>query len=394
MKALHVIPSLSLRHGGPSFVMPLIERALAMANVEVTVATTDDDGPLRHAAVPLEQRVRRDFSNRYYFRKQCEFYKCSLPLLRWLTKHVRDYDLVHIHALFSFASVAAAWCARRQRVPYIIRPLGVLDRYGRTRRRALLKALSLRCIERPLLRDAAAVHYTSERERSEAREVVATARGVVVPLGIDLAPFQNMPGPQRFRHDWPETAGREVVLFLSRIDPKKGVDLLLDAFARVRERRPGSLLVIAGNGEDSYIEAMRARAARLGIARDVLWCGFLDGADKLSALAAASVFVLPSQSENFGLAAVEALAAGIPVVLSEEVGIARGVDSAAAGRVTRRTARHVAEAVEWVLADPERGMHLAMRGRQLAEDRYSLPAMGQALRCLYDEVLRGNGCRA
>src|SRR2546430_2721704 len=126
MRVLHVIPSLSLKHGGPSFAMPLIARALARQGVQVDVATTDDDGPGGRLKVPLEEPVHQTEFTVFYFRKQSEFYKVSLPFTRWMKAHVRDYDLVHVHALFSYISVSAARIARDQRVPYAIRPSAVL----------------------------------------------------------------------------------------------------------------------------------------------------------------------------------------------------------------------------------------------------------------------------
>ncbi|MEQ1841601.1 MAG: glycosyltransferase, partial [Verrucomicrobiales bacterium] len=143
MRILHVIPSLALCHGGPSVVLPIMERALLAGGMEVETITTDDEGPGRRNGkgdgTPREENgiVRR------YFPKQTEFYKVSFPLARWMRKALHDFDVVHIHALFSHTSIAAARAARSAGVPYVIRPLGVLNQYGITQRRALLKQLSL-----------------------------------------------------------------------------------------------------------------------------------------------------------------------------------------------------------------------------------------------------------
>src|SRR5262249_34894660 len=157
---------------------------------------------------------------------------------------VRDYDLVHTHALFSYASSAAAHQARNKVVPYIVRPLGVLNRWGVANRRRLLKRLSLRFIERRILRDAAAIHYTSEQARREAEALGAAARGAVIPLGIDTAMFDVLPSPDLFRQHFSIAADRRIILFLSRLDRKKGLDLLLPAFAEVRRQHPAALLAI------------------------------------------------------------------------------------------------------------------------------------------------------
>jgi len=193
VKVLHVIPSLSSTQGGPSFALPLMERALAGSAVEMTVVSTDDDGPGRHLAVPLGQPVFSHSATRFYFRKQAEFYKVSLPLSHWLNKNVNQFDLVHIHALFSFSSTAAAWAARKQKIPYIIRPLGVLNRWGMENRRKFLKSLSFRFVEFPILQHAAALHYTSHAEQQEAEQTGAKVPSVIIPLGIDTAAFEKLP---------------------------------------------------------------------------------------------------------------------------------------------------------------------------------------------------------
>lgn len=315
MRVLHVIPSLSPRHGGPSVALPLMERALRVVGIDVTVATTDDDGPGARLDVALGCPLAVNGATRYYFRKQTEFYKYSLPLARWLDSHVAGFDVVHVHALFSHASVAGARAALRHGVPYVVRPLGVLSRYGMAQRRARLKRLSYRWVEEPLLRGAALLHYTSEQERTEAEELPGISSGLVVPLGIDIDAFQGPFDVIPFLARWPQAIDRDVVLFLSRLDPKKRLELLIESFSQVRVKCPRALLVVAGGGEPDYLADLAEIVSQRGLASHVLWTGHIGGELKRASLGVAAVFVLPSESENFGLAAVEALAAGAPVVL-------------------------------------------------------------------------------
>ena len=407
MKVLHVIPSLSTKHGGPSFALPLILRALSQTGVRADVATTDDDGPGARLAVPLGVRVNQDWERptpdrassqfqdptshavggTFYFHKQTEFYKFSHPLGRWAARHVADYDLVHIHALFSYASISAGRAASRCGVPFIIRPLGVLNRWGMENRRRLIKSLSFRFIERPLLRRAAAMHYTSRQEQIEAEQAGATARAAVVPLGIDTRQFERLPGPDLFLKRFPQAAGRPLALFLSRLDAKKGLDLLLPAFARARARHPDALLVVAGSGDQAYVASLQNVARRLGLERDVLWPGFLEGNEKLSALAAAAIFILPSYSENFGIALVEALAAGLACVTAEGVAVSAEVRQYDAGLVVRAETAELAGALDRLLADPGLRARLGGNARRLAAERFSLACMGAALHKLYTEIL-------
>jgi len=393
MKVLHVIPSLSPKDGGPSFAMPLIAAGLQRAGVSVDVATTtaDEEGPFTIG--DLEKSVTRDGVNYFYFERQSEFYKVSIPFSRWLAARIRNYDLVHIHALFSYTSFVAARLAAKYSVPYVVRPLGVLNRWGMQNRRRLLKKLSFRFIEQRVLRKAAAIHYTSQQERIEAEETGIKTRSALIPLGIDSAPFRELTKPERFYSKFPEARGREIILYLSRLDPKKGLDLLLRAFAELRagwsaatERRH-PILIIAGDGDAQFVSGLRSLAEVLGIGPDLIWTGFIGGEDKLSAMASASMYVLPSRSENFGIALVEAMAAGLPCVLTDEIGIAIDAREYDAGLVAPCEVGPLANAMRRLIDDPELRTRLSHNARRLVDDRFSAEAMSGSLIKLYDQVI-------
>jgi glycosyltransferase involved in cell wall biosynthesis len=377
---LHVIPSLSPSQGGPSFALPAMARALHAEGVEVDVATTDDDGPGRHLSLgtgPAEHWGYRVWS----FPKQTEFYKLSLPLARWLNRHVREYDLVHIHAVFSFATVAAARAARRAGVPYLVRPLGVLNRWGMEQRRPWLKALSFRLLDKPLLDCAAGLHFTSLQERDEAAGLGLRAPAQVLPLGFDLGEFDSLPPAPVFHAAFADTADRPLVLYLSRLDPKKNLEGLLEAWAQVSGP---ARLVIAGEGDAAYTAALRERAAQLGLGERVLWTGRLQGECKRAALAAATLFVLPSRSENFGIALLEAMAAGLPCVSTP--GVALATEAEGSVRVVAAEPAALAGALNRLLEDPAERTRLGAAARELARRKYTLLAMGRELKAWYEEV--------
>jgi glycosyltransferase involved in cell wall biosynthesis len=385
MRVLHVIPSLSVKEGGPSLALPVMAHALRQQGIEVTIATTDDDGRGKRRLVALGQYTIDDQQIHYiYFRKNTDFYKVSFQLRHWLVNHVTDFHVVHIHALFSCSSIAAAVIARREGVPYVIRPLGVLNKWGMTNRRRILKKLSLRWIELPILRSAAAIHYTSRAEQLEASLVhpaVASLPSAVIPLAIEAV--NQSAESAGFFAKFPEASGRPIVLFLSRLDRKKGLELLLEAFARVRSSVDRSLLVIAGEGTPDYTASLRARADALNLNRDIVWAGFLSGNEKTAVFAAASTFVLPSFSENFGIAALEALAAGVPVILSDQVALSDEIRDADAGLVVPCEAEPLAEKIITLLLDPELRQRFATNSRRLVQERFSMEAVGQALKDLY-----------
>jgi glycosyltransferase involved in cell wall biosynthesis len=392
-KILHVIPSLNPADGGPSFAMPLIAGGLQRAGLSIDVAATAGTDELQALQLNNGIQTTNDGVDYFYFPRQTEFYKVSLPLSRWLSQNIRKYDLIHIHALFSYSSYRSASLARKHGVPYVIRPLGVLNQWGMRNRRRLLKRLSLGLIEHRILRDAGAVHFTSEQEKLEAELSGVTGHSAVIPLGFDDSKFRDLPSPEEFFSRFPLAKDRQLILFLSRLDPKKGLDLLLRAFASITKaserssERSKTLLVIAGDGDSKFVDELEKLAQELGIADDVLWTGFLEGDNKLSALSAASIFVLPSYSENFGIALVEAMAAGLPSVMSDQVGIAADIKECDAGLVVPCDPAPLAEALKQLLDNEEMRAHLASNAQRLVSERFSLEAMTASLIELYDQVL-------
>lgn len=386
MRVLHVIPSLGPLRGGPSFMARAMAHGLARAGVEVELATTDDNGPGRLTA-PLGRPVTERGVTYRYFPRQTRFYTASAPLAAWLARSAGRYDLIHAHALFSFAPLAAAATAGLAGVPYLIRPLGTLSPWGMHNRRPLLKRLSFRLLDRRALAGAAAVHFTSEQERAEAAALGVPHRAVVVPLPVELDQAGVLRASGRLRARHPSLAGRTVVLFLSRVDPKKGLDLLLPALAAARGRHPELALIIAGDGDAAYVAQLRHEAGRLGLAEAVVWAGHLDGDDKLAALADADLFALPSYAENFGVAVVEAMAAGLPVLISDQVGIHREVAGAGAGLVAPCEPGPLADALALLAGDAVLRGAMGERGRQLAQDSYAPDAVIRQLVELYAAIV-------
>lgn len=386
VKILHVIPSVGPLRGGPSETIHTLTRSLASAGLLVHVATTDDNGPGR-LSVPLMVPVIEQRVHYWYFPRQIRMYTCSWPLSRWLAQHVSDYDLLHIHALFSQAPMIAAWWAWWYRVPYVVRPLGVLNRWGMSQRRPWLKQVSFRFIERRILRDAAAIHYTSEQERQEAAELGVAGKQVVIPnpVTVPLRPLNDL--ACRFRARYPQLGGKVVLLFLSRLDAKKGLDLLLPAFALARAHCPELMLVLAGNGEPAYVSHLQGEAERLGVSAALIWPGFLAGEEKWVALAGADGFVLPSYSENFALAVGEAMAMGLPVVISDQVGIHQEVAAAEAGFVIACDTEKLAHALVALAQNPGERRRLGANGQGLVRARFSAEVVTTQVIRLYEELL-------
>jgi glycosyltransferase involved in cell wall biosynthesis len=381
MKVLHVIPSVSSVHGGPSRAITDIEQALADRGIEVTTVTTNDDGDTRTLPVPCGRPIATRCATRWYFPRSTVFFKVSVGLCRWLKDNISSFDVVHAHALFSFAPVAAAFLARRAGVPYVLRPLGVLAPYGMTRHHPMVKKASFTLIERGLIESASAVHFTSSTELAEAEALGLKCKGVVIPLGINLEAMSKNVVVQR------KPGEAFNLLFLSRIDQKKNLEGLLQGLRIVLSKNPKVTLDIAGDGDPQYVALLQSFARDMAVDSHVNWLGHVDGERKAEALAAASAFVLPSYSENFGIAVVEALAAGLPCLVSRGVAISDMVATAGAGLVIGTSPSDIAAGIEKLLSDDSGISTMSPAARALAARAFSIDTMGARLEALYRDIL-------
>jgi len=290
---------------------------------------------------------------------------------------VRDADVVHLHAVWSPSNLQAASIARAAGVPYVITVHGMLGRWSMSSSK-LKKRAFLAMGGSKYLRRADAVHFSCDDERAQAAPYVRSSRGVVIPLALDLEPFRAA------EHRPREGDSPYRVLFLSRLHRVKGVELLIEGVARARERLGPIELTIAGSGDDDYGREMRALADRLGVPAE--FTGFVDGGAKVGLYERADAFVLPSAHENFGLAWAEAMASGVPTIVSRQVGPASEIEGAGAGVVVDRDAGSIGDALEAVLGDPARGRELGAVGRAWVLSFLDPDAVAGALRTMYEGV--------
>ena len=207
----------------------------------------------------------------------------------------------------------------------------------------------------------------------------------VIPVPVETEAAEEC---DVFLSHFPIAAGRKIALFLSRIDPKKGIELLLEGFAAALTVDRSLLLVLAGAGSEDYVRTLKAKAEDLQVGRDVLWTGHLDGREKAAAFAAASLFILTSHSENFGVAPVEAMAAGVPVIISREVAISADVAATNGGLVVSRDRTELSDAIVSTLRDGAATAQRVENARRLVRDKYSSRAVGLQLLDLYQSVTR------
>lgn len=389
MRVLQIVPAISLLYGGPSQMVLGLSQALAAQGVEITLLTTDANGDAGQGPldVPLGCAVKQDGYQVYYFRcSPFRRYKFSLGLLRWLAQYASEYDLAHLHALFSPVITAAAKVAQAQQLPYILRPLGTLDPAD-LQKKQQLKRLYGTLLERANLAHAAAVHFTSAQEAKISQRYGVATNDLVIPLGVKEPP--EMPELSTARLYWGIDQNKPLLLYMSRIDPKKGLDLLLPALeALVAQGQDFQFVLAGGNPQDpDYVRQIRSKIEASVLAKYTTITGFVQGEMKWALLQDADVFVLPSYYENFGIAVAEALVTGTPVVISDQVHIWREVENAQAGWVVGTQVDSLRQGLSLALQEGSQRAEKGKNARKLAISNYSWDAIAQQMIAAYEQIL-------
>ena len=393
LKVLHVIASAASVTGGPAAAIVGMCRALADAGAEVAIATTT--AFMSNAATKIGEIKTGEMTDHCGI--PTIFFPCEIPphlslslgLTRWLRHNIKTFDIAHIHGVFTYPSTIAGRIAHSHGVPYLVRPLGGLSRYSLARHR-LRKRAYFALFEREYLNRAAGIHFTAPAEAEEAADLDLKAPALVVPLGVsNLQPVRDA-DVQSFTAKY--SIGNNLrLLFLGRLDPKKGLELLFDALASATDRLPEWQLLIAGSGPEAYTASLRSAADRTGLGNRVLFLGELRGVEKSSAFQAADIFVLPSKHENFAVAAAEAMRAGLPVIVSREVGISPYVAARRAGMVCEASVESIAECLVQLGNDAALRREMGESGRRVAEKVFSWPQIAQRLIGIYRQLTKPAG---
>lgn len=389
MNLLIVIPAYlpAHRYGGPVKSVHELARKLVELGVEVTVFTTNADGPGR-LEVPLDRDVILDGVKIRYFSVEkpvSYFYSPSLAVA--INQRVKHFDLVYISWLYDHPLFAAARACLENDVPYIVSPRGMLDKHAIKMKGFLKKKIYLNLFEKKHLKGATALHYTSHGEQLNAWESGWNDRSFVVYNGINLGDYSALPAPDQMDSLYPHLTGKKVVLFLGRVNYIKGLDLLAMAWPIVMQKVPDAHLVIAGPDDDDYGDKVRGWVREGGCEQNVTFTGMLLGQEKLAALSRADVFVASSWLESFGMAIVEAMACGKPVVITERVNICREVEDAKAGLVVPCESKCIAEAIVNMLQDLQRSQIMGRNGRRLVEEKFTWDQAAHCMLKIYQDIL-------
>jgi len=332
VKILHVISSVNPAGGGPIEGIRQLGKTLERQGHNVEVASLDSpDAPFLTQS-PLQV---------YPLGPAHLHYAYSARFVPWLRSNSNRYDAVIVNGIWQYHSFGTWQALHGTQTPYVLFTHGMLDPWFKKEYplKHAKKWMYWPWAEYRVLRDARAVLFTCEEERRLARKSfwLYKCHEVVVSYGTAKPEGDSSAETREFLAHYPELQGKRIALFMGRIHPKKGCDLLIEAFAKVLGQRPDWHLVIAGPDQVGIRESLHYRAAELGIAPRVTWTGMLSGTMKWGALRSAEVFVLPSHQENFGIAVAEALAVGTPTLISNKVNIWREIETDGAGIVSEDT---------------------------------------------------------
>lgn len=364
-------------------------RGLRAQGVDAAIVTTDDDGPNRLEIETNEWIEYQGLPVRFFRRSSLNInsikeFSFSSALAVWLERNIASYDLIHVHAIFSFPATVAMALARRHRIPYIVRPLGQLCTWS-LEQSALKKKLYLKLIEKANLSSSSGLHLTSEQERREVNQLPFASSTFVNPHGLDFPPpLENARQKLRTQLNLPED--ETVILFLSRIHPKKGLDYLISALSRSINH--SFTFVLAGSGDPTYEAEVRSMLKESRLDARTILPGFVKGKRKDLLLQGADLYVLTSHSENFGVAVLEALAAGLPALVTPGVALSDEIQSHHLGYVTPLDKDAITATLERYFLDPKAAISMGKRAQQFTLENYTWKRNAENLIQAYQAVLR------
>jgi len=374
LKFLHVITTADPKLGGPIEGIRQRARILQAWGHQVEVASNDDPAAAFIPDFPLTLHALGPAKSSLAY---------SAKLRPWLLEHVGEYDALIANGIWQDPCIALREAAVAKGLPYWVFTHGMLDPYfNRAFPLKRLKKMLFWPRQYPVLRDAEAVLFTCEAEKILARESFRPykVREQVVSYGTGGP--QGDPEAQKaaFLGRFPELTDQRFILFLSRVNPKKGCDILLKGFADMMDKAPGVKLVIAGPSEDPYRSELDAIVRERKLENRVIWAGMLQGDVKWGAFRCAEAFILPSHQENFGIAVVEALASALPVLISKPVNIWREIEADGAGIVSEDTEEGVRTLLgSWFALSPTEREKMGTAARTCFEGRFTVERSAQSL---------------
>jgi len=379
MKILHVFDFFSPHGGGTVDVVYKLSQALAKRRHEVTIYTSDFklDREYINSLPEVNVRPFRCISS------LAGFYLIPGTVME-TKRHLRDFDVIHLHSARSFQNIVIHHYAKKYGIPYVVQAHGSLPNIIAKQR---LKQVYDNLWGCRLLKDASRVIAVTRTEAEQYKSMgVSEDKIEIVPNGIDLSEFDNLPEGGEFRRKYGLDSKQRIILYLGRIHKIKGLDLLAQAFADLSKSLDNIKLVIIGP-DDGYLSSLKKLIADLEISDKVLFTAPLYGHEKLKAYVDADVYVLPSIYEVFGITVLEACACGVPVVLTDCCGIAAVVDGQA-GLAASSSTEGFYIAIQRLLSDPGLCQEFSKNGKSLVRNNFDWEILTTKVERLYEDTIQ------
>ena len=381
MKALHVAASLTPEYGGPTVVVNNLTETLAKKGLEVSVFAPVKNGDEPRIEKPKGVKLNL-FRENYTARLWTGY---STELARTIEQEASKFDLIHIHDIWHYPHLAAGRAAKRARKPYIVSIHGGLEPWS-LKHKTLKKRIYGTLVQRKILNDAAALHAITDQEVEHIRNYRVERPVVMIPNGVDPSEFDEIHGRAMLEEHYPDLKGKQVILFLGRLHPIKGLDILASAFGQVARVREDTRLLIVGPDNDGYKAQIERILKSERVLEKTVFTGMLTGQKKLAALRDADIYVLSSYSEGFSMSILEALTCNLPVIITHQCYFPE-VAEAEAGLVIDTNIDQLTESLIKLLDDEHLRKKMGENGRRLVIESYTWDKVADQMIKLYEDVL-------
>lgn len=385
MRLLYITASMSHKWGGPTKVVAELTEKLVEKGIEITIFSPFRRGEKLEVVKLKGVKLclfRQSFTDKLWT-------SCSSELERAIQKEVNNFDIIHIHEIWHYPHYITYKAAKTAGKPYVITIHGALDPWC-LGYKSFKKNIYALLIQKSILKEANVLHATTDEEVKQIKNFVSNNNIVMIPNGINSEDFMNLPSRKELKKLYPKLIGKKILLFLGRLHPVKGLDLLAKAFGIITRERDDVYLLIAGPDSDGYKAKVKQIFEKERILDKIIFTGMLEGQNKLVALSGADIFVLPSYSEGFSMAILEAMICKLPVVITRQCNFPE-VAEYEAGIVSEPDLKQLTEALNTLLNNSKLCKKMGENGRILVLENFTWDKIADKMIKVYEDILNRKG---
>jgi len=385
MKILYVTANMSSEWGGPTKVVAELTEKLVEKGIEIIIFSPFKRGEELKIVKP--KGVELQLFPQNFIDKLWTSY--SWDFARAIKQNVHKFDIIHIHEIWHYPNYVASWAAKRAGKPYVITIHGALDPWC-LGYKSFKKKIYASLIQKRILKEASIIHAITDEEVKQIKNFVTNNNITMIPNGINPEDFENLPSRKELEKLYPELIGKKVLLFLGRIHPVKGLDLLTKAFGIVARERDDVCLLIAGPDSDGYRIQIEKLLESEGALNKTIFTGMLNGQKKLIALGGADICVVPSYSEVRSIVALEAMICKLPVIITKQCNFQEVAENRA-GIIIESDTKQLVGALNKLLDNPKLCKEMGENGRRLVLENFTWDKIANKMIEIYEDILNRKG---